>query len=204
MGEHDDLQGLLAEYALGTLTPEERAEVEALLEASAPVAARLKELERSMSLVTASQTPPASGWAKLAASLEGGRRFEHLVPKLAAHFDVSEAAARALVNSFDDAASWGPGPAEGLELLPVEAGPKWAGYMTVVVRLQPGAQLPMHTHGSREQVLVLEGGYRDDQSGQEFWRGEVDVRAEGTSHSFTALEGVPCLCASVVQLAEAP
>ena len=60
------------------------------------------------------------------------------------------------------------------------------------------------THGSREQVLVLEGGYRDDQSGQEFWRGEVDVRAEGTAHSFTALEGVPCLCASVVQLAEAP
>lgn len=204
MGEHDDLQGLLAEYALGTLTPEERAEVEALLEASPSVAARLKELERSMSLVTASQTPPASAWTKVAAALEGGGRFEHLVPRLAEHFDVSEAAARALVNSFDDAARWGPGPAPGLELLPVEAGPKWAGYLTVVVRLQPGAQLPMHTHAAREQVLVLEGGYRDDQSGQEFWRGEVDVRAEGTSHSFTAVAGPPCICASVVQLAEDP
>ncbi|MBM4776668.1 MAG: transcriptional regulator [Archangiaceae bacterium] len=204
MGEHDDLQGLLAEYALGTLTPEERAEVDALLEASPAVVARLKELERSMSLVTASQKPPASAWAKVAASLEGGGRFEHLVPKLAEHFDVSEAAARALVSSFDDPASWSPGPAEGLELLTVAAGPKWAGYMTVVVRLQPGAQLPMHTHAAREQVLVLEGGYRDDQSGQEFWRGEIDVRAEGTSHSFTAVAGPPCICASVVQLAEEP
>ncbi len=204
MGEHDDLQGLLAEYALGTLTPEERAEVEALLEVSPSAVERLKDLERSMSLVTASQKPPASAWTKVAASLEGGGRFEHLVAKLASHFDVSEAAARALVSSFDDAASWGPGPAEGLELLPVEAGPKWAGYMTVVVRLQPGAQLPMHTHAAREQVLVLEGGYRDDQTGQEFWRGEVDVRAEGTSHSFTALAGLACICASVVQLAEEP
>lgn len=204
MGEHDDLQGLLAEYALGTLTPEERAEVEALLEASPSVVARLKALERSMSLVTASQRPHAAAWAKVAASLEGGGRFEHLVPKLAEHFDVTEAAARALVNSFDDATRWAPGPAEGLELLPVEAGPKWAGYMTVVVRLQPGAQLPMHTHAAREQVLALEGGYRDDQTGQEFWRGEVDVRAEGTSHSFTAVAGPPCICASVVQLAEAP
>ncbi|MBL8936315.1 MAG: cupin domain-containing protein [Archangium sp.] len=202
MGEHDDLQGLLAEYALGTLTPEERAEVDALLEASASVVARLKELERSMSLVTASQKPPTSAWAKVAAALEGGGRFEHLVPKLAEHFDVTEAAARALVSSFDDPARWGPGPARGLELMPVEAGPKWAGYMTVVVRLQPGAQLPLHTHAAREQVLVLEGGYRDDQSGQEFWRGEVDVRAEGTSHSFTAVAGPPCICASVVQLAE--
>jgi anti-sigma factor ChrR (cupin superfamily) len=74
--------------------------------------------------------------------------------------------------------------------------------MTVLLRLVPGAQFPLHAHADRERVLLLEGGYRDDQSGAEFWRGELDVREAGTSHSFTALEGVPCLCASVAKLGE--
>jgi putative transcriptional regulator len=72
----------------------------------------------------------------------------------------------------------------------------------VLVRLEPGAQLPFHRHADREHVLVLEGGYRDDQSGAEFWRGELDVREDGSAHSFTALEGVPCICASVAKLGE--
>lgn len=198
----DELDGVLVEYVLGTLPPAERADVEAALARSPTLVAQLKALEASMAMVTMSLPPPSAPWSRVAAALEGPGRFAHLLPRLAAHFDVSEAEAKVLVESFDDASAWGPGPAPGLELLPVAAGPKWEGYLTVVLRLAPGAQLPMHTHASREQVLVLEGGYRDDQDGREFWRGEVDVREAGTSHSFTAVDGPPCLCASVVKLGE--
>lgn len=198
----DELDGVLVEYVLGTLPPAERADVEAALARSPTLVAQLKALEASMALVTMTGRPPEGPWKKVAAALDGAGRFSHLVPRLAEHFDVSDAEARALVESFDDSNAWGPGPGPGLELLPVVAGPKWEGYLTVVLRLAPGAQLPMHTHAAREQVLVLEGGYRDDQSGREYWRGEVDVRDEGTSHSFTAVDGPPCLCASVVKLAE--
>ncbi|MBE2248275.1 MAG: cupin domain-containing protein [Myxococcus sp.] len=197
-----DTLGLLAEYALGTLSPEERLEVEAALAKEPALRAALAELEASMAMVTVSQGAPAHVWQQLEAAVSGGRRFSHLVPALALHFDISEPRARALAEALDDRSAWQPGPAPGLLLMPVEAGPKWAGFMSVVVRLEPGAQLPMHTHAAREQVLVLEGGYRDDQTGREFWRGEVEVREAGTSHSFTAVPGVACLCASVVKLAE--
>jgi len=202
MAEHDDIMGLLAEYSLGTLSTAERAEVDAALARTPALVARLEELEASMAMVTASQHALPSVWKKLEAELQGSKRFSHLVPALAVHFDLPPEKAQALVDRFDDAAAWGPGPGDGLQLMPVEAGPRWDGFMTVVVRLEPGAQLPMHRHASREQVLVLEGGYRDDQSGQEFWRGDLDVREAGTSHSFTAVAGPACLCASVVQLGE--
>jgi len=202
MPEQDDIMGLLAEDALGTLSPEERSEVDAALARTPALVARLKELEASMAVVAASQQALPSVWEKLEAQLQGGRRFTHLLSALAAHVDISPANAQSLVDRFDDAAAWGPGPGDGLQLMPVEAGPKWGGFMTVVVRLEPNAQLPMHRHASREQVLVLEGGYRDDQSGQQFWRGDLDVREAGTSHSFTAVDGPACLCASVVQLGE--
>jgi putative transcriptional regulator len=202
MGEHDDIMGLLAEYALGTLSAEERAGVDAALLSTPALVARLRELEASMAVVTASQKALPSVWQKLEAALEDGRRFSHLVPALATHFDISPEQAQSLVDRFDDDSAWGPGPGDGLQLMPVEAGPRWDGFMTVVLRLAPGAQLPMHRHASREQVLVLEGGYRDDQSGEQFWRGDVDVREAGTSHSFTAVDGPACLCASVVQLGE--
>lgn len=202
--ESDELLGLLAEYALGTLSASERAEVQAALEANPALAARLAELDGSMSAVGLALPAPQLPWKRVSAELEGSKRFAHQLAALAEHFDLSLDDAGALAARLDDASQWGEGPAPGVELLPVAAGPKWAGYVTTMVRIAPGAQLPLHTHGSREQVLVLEGGYRDDQSGVEFWRGEVDVREQGTSHSFTALEGLACLCASVVKFPEEP
>lgn len=202
MSDQDQSLGLLAEYALGTLSASERAEVERLLKDQPELRGRLEELERSMTAVGTAFPAPKAPWSKVSAALEGAKRFSHLIPALAAHFDVPVEAAQALAERFDDPAEWGPGPSTGVELMPVEAGPRWEGFFTVMVKVQPGAQLPMHTHGSREQVLLLEGGYRDDQAGTEFWRGTLDVREEGTSHSFTALEGMPCLCASVVKPVE--
>jgi len=197
----DELLGLLAEYALGTLSADERADVETRLRADPALAPRLAELERSMTALNLSLAPPSQLWKRVSAELEGAKRFAHLMPALAEHFDLSVEQAQQLSERFDDASAWETGPAPGVRLMPVAPGPKWDGFMTVLVRLEPGAQLPMHTHASREQVLVLEGGYRDDQTGVEFWRGAVDVRDEGTSHSFTAVEGPACICASVVKLA---
>ncbi|MDX2012466.1 MAG: cupin domain-containing protein [Myxococcaceae bacterium] len=193
---------LLADYVLGTLSVVERARVDEALRQSPSLVESLRELEDAMRLVGVGLEAPKRPWAKVEQSLSGGRRFEHLVPKVAELFDVDEAAARALVESIDGAEGWGEGPAPGVMLLPVAAGPRCDGFMTALVRLEPGAQLPFHRHADRERVLVLEGGYRDDQSGSEFWRGELDVREDGSSHSFTALEGVPCICASVAKLGE--
>jgi putative transcriptional regulator len=202
MADAHPLDAWLVDYVLGTLAAPRRAEVEVALSASPALKQRVQDLEQAMRLVGFGLTPPRNIWAKVANSLEGVRRFEHLLPQVAELFDVDMASARTVLNAIDGTAGWMEGPAPGIELFPVEAGPKCDGFLTVIVRLAPHAQLPMHTHGALERVLVLEGGYVDDQTRQQFWRGELDERQAGTSHSFTALEGAPCLCASVSKLAE--
>lgn len=194
-----DLDDLLNDCAFGTATAEERE----LVMADAAAAARLAELEAALGVISMGLTAPPRSWSRLQQRLSGGQRFDHLVPNVAALFDLSESAARKLLGRIDDESAWLEGPSAGVLLMPVHAGPRREGLVTTLLKLAPGAQFPLHTHGAHEEVLVLEGGYRDDQSGVEMWRGRLDERDEGTTHSFTALEGLPCVCASVTGLAEA-
>ncbi len=194
-------EGLLADYVFGTASAAERAQVEAAVASSVAVAARLRDLETSMSELNAGLVAPPAAWKRVAARLEGGQRFGHLVPQLAELFDVPPAEAQVLLDALDGHDGWFDGPGPGLSIFPVMAGPRCDGFMAAVLKLQPGAVFPHHEHGATERVLVLEGGYRDV-SGAEFWRGALDVRAPGTAHHFTALEGLPCLCASVTKAPE--
>ncbi len=195
----EDLDDLLNDCAFGTASAEARARVMA----DDAAAMQLAELEAALGVISMGLSAPPRSWSRLQASLSGAHRFEHLVSRVAALFDLTEAQARSLLGRIDDDAAWLEGPAEGVLLMPVEAGPRREGLVTTLLKLAPGAQFPLHTHGAHEEVLVLEGGYRDDQSGLEMWRGRLDERDEGTTHSFTALEGLACICASVTGLAEA-
>lgn len=194
----DDSQDGLADYVLGTASPDERAR----LESDAALTAEVASLEQSLVTIASGLTAPGRLWRRLSDALAGAKRFEHLVPRLADLFQLDLEAARALTEQLDDASAWQQGPGEGVWLIPVDAGPKWSGFITTLLKLDPGAAFPFHLHGDEEHVLLLEGGYRDDQSGVEYWRGELDDRDKGTAHSFTALPGLGCLCASVTKLPE--
>ncbi|MDX2015408.1 MAG: hypothetical protein SFW67_34775 [Myxococcaceae bacterium] len=188
-----DLDGLLAEYLLGTLEADEAAEVAKELERSSEARERLESVRARLEA-----PPPTDGWSgfnAVAAWLEGGRRFEHLVPRLAALFEVSETAGRALVDTLDDDDVWEDGPADGVEVMQVDAGP---GRVAVVYRVQPGSSVRL----PRGRVLVLEGSYRDGQN-VEVWRGQLDERP-GERGMVLALEGPPCLCACVLAPGERP
>ncbi|MCA3014163.1 MAG: zf-HC2 domain-containing protein, partial [Myxococcaceae bacterium] len=102
-----DENDLLADYVLGTLPAAERARVEAALQGSPALAEALEALEGAMQLVGVGLEAPKSAWVKVQQSLAGGRRFEHLVPRLAELFDVDVQAARALAAAVDDDAAWG-------------------------------------------------------------------------------------------------
>lgn len=192
MSEHvlDELPG----YAAGLLAKGE----------AARVASHLRECAECQKAATETDTvaeglteAPKGVLSALDQKLEGAGRFEHLLPQLTGLFDVSEARGRELLGMIDKASSWATELAHGVWLCPIDAGPKVAGAFTVLVKVEPGALFPTHTHGGRERVLILEGGYRDV-SGTEFWRGEVDVREKGTSHSFTGLPELGCICAALM------
>lgn len=200
--EAEDLEALVLAYALGMAAESERSHLKQAMLRDPALAQLLAEFDDALGAVAMGFDAPRAPWKSVAENLEGGRRFSHLVPRLATLFDISPDAAAALIERVDVHSEWMEGPGQGVWLMPVDAGPKWKGYITTLLRLEPGSHLPAHTHGAEEQVLLLEGGYRDDPTGQEFWRGALDVRAAGTSHSLTALDGMACLCASVSRFPE--
>jgi putative transcriptional regulator len=195
MNHSEHVEERLPEFVLGQLPASDRVEVQRHLEACMACRAAASELEEAVGLASSALGPPSAGLRRLETSLAGVLRFEHLVPRLARLYDLGEEEARQLLARVDDEASWMEGPGEGIQLMEVQAGPACEGRINALLRLVPGATFPDHEHGDEERVLVLEGGFLDSE-GFERWRGELDVRAKGTRHTFTALEGLPCLCAS--------
>lgn len=196
---HDDL----SEFLLGTLVGADREAVEAHLHGCRECAQELETLSRGLLSLDRGAAPPARGLARLADAMRGSRRFEHFVPPIADLFQFDDVAARALLEQLDATEGWEAGPAEGIHLLPVLAGSELGPAITAVVKLEPGSIFPEHEHPGTEQVLVIQGGYRELESGTEVWRGDLSVRPRGSMHAFQALDGPPCICLSVLRLDEA-
>ena len=55
-----------------------------------------------------------------------------------------------------------------------------SGQSTVLIRMEPGAKLPTHSHGANEQCLVLEGDIRWGEVAYE--AGDFVVMAKDTTH----------------------
>lgn len=76
--------------------------------------------------------------------------------------------------------------------LPVE---KARGGMASLLKIAPGAAMPVHTHRGEEMTLVLSGGFTDESGA--FRRGDVEI-ADGTvEHRPVAMLGEPCICLAV-------
>ena len=72
------------------------------------------------------------------------------------------------------------------------------GQATVMIRMEPGASYPGHRHDGPEELLVLQGGFRDERG---TWRAGDYARFEaGSTHRPTALEdGPPCVFFAIAQ-----
>ena len=61
------------------------------------------------------------------------------------------------------------------------------GDSTVLIRMEPGCGYPAHTHNGIEEVLILQGGYRDQKG--EHRAGDYVLNVAGSSHHPVALKG---------------
>lgn len=141
------------------------------------------------------EAPPSGGVERLLARARRGR-LSFFVSQVATLFDLSTEAAAELLSRAERDEGWEEGPAPGVLIMTVNAGPRLPEAMTALVKLSAGAKFPLHPHFGPERVLVLEGGYRDS-TGVEVWRGEVQDMVQGTEHDFVAFDGIGCVCASV-------
>ncbi|MBM4014425.1 MAG: cupin domain-containing protein [Planctomycetes bacterium] len=73
-----------------------------------------------------------------------------------------------------------------------------SGDAAVLIRMEPGATYPRHLHVGDEDVLVLQGGFRDEQV--ELKCGEFRRFPAGSIHAPVAIEGgPPCVLFAVAR-----
>jgi putative transcriptional regulator len=194
------LDDMLPELLLGTVEPSARQAAERHLaecERCRAELARLSPGVEGLAALVVPVEPPPGVLARVVAEMEAPGRFGRFAEKVAALFDLTRERTLAVLESLSDADAWLQGPVEGIQLMPVEAGPAKSGMMAAFVRLSPGVRFPRHTHHGHEWNLVLEGGFRED-SGHEVWPGELLEKASGSAHDFVAIDGPACIAAALI------
>lgn len=179
----DDLHELLPLYALGILSREETAVVDAAVASDPALAAELASLMDATTGLVEPVTPAPEIKARLLASAGEGR-FETYSSKMSKLFDVSVDRARELLGLAERSASWEPQPVPGIHLVHFEGGPAYAAADCGFVRLADGAMFPPHDHLGEEVSLLLAGQLKVIESGVEriLVAGDELVQPEGSSH----------------------
>jgi putative transcriptional regulator len=75
---------------------------------------------------------------------------------------------------------------EGIFLHPLRRDAR-TGDSTVLIRMRPGCGYPAHRHNGVEEVLILQGGYRDQRGAHR--AGDYVVSEAGSTHHPIALAG---------------
>lgn len=193
----------LAEYALGVLPDDERARVHSHLTSCTACAAEA-DAYREATNVLASAAPrrPAPSFirARLLASAEAKGRLAKFTEALAKFFELPATRARALLDMIDEPGSWERDPS-GIGLIHLAAGPRYAamGVDAGLVRFPAGMVWPLHRHIGAEHHLILEGGFRIDQTGEELRTGATLISPAGSEHSFVVLPGDDCVTAVILE-----
>jgi quercetin dioxygenase-like cupin family protein len=171
---------------------------ELLLEGGPNDDARLAEALAD--LVPPAKVPPPLLRARVMATVAQPRlRYAPLFGKLSELFDLDDTALAAVFERAATPTAWTASAIPGTQLLHLQGGPRVVGADNGLVRLAAGARFPSHRHLGLERVLVLDGGYRDEQDGRLYLPGDWHEMQPGTSHAYTALtEGELLLAASVV------
>lgn len=144
--------------------------------------------------------PPAASAALrarlLAAVAAPEHRFLPFVARLAQLIDVAHDRARELLASLARPELWET-VLPNVQLFHLEGGPAVAGADVGFVRIAAGASFPHHRHGGYERVLVLQGGFVED-DGAVTRAGASTYRPAGSAHSLTALPDQELIYAVVV------
>jgi quercetin dioxygenase-like cupin family protein len=142
------------------------------------------------------KAPPQLLRERLLATVARPRlRFAPLFGALGELFDSSDTDLAGLFERAAEPDAWQASAVPGTELFHFQGGPRVAMADNGLVRIAAGARFPSHRHRGLERVLVLDGGYRDEPSGQLYLPGDWHEMAAGTTHAYSALSERPLLLA---------
>ena len=148
----------------------------------------LRFAEALSALVPPAQAPPQLLRERLLSTVARPRlRYAPLFGKLTELFDLDDTDLAALFERAATADAWTDSQIPGTRLMHLQGGPRVAAADNGLVRLAAGTRFPTHRHLGIERVLVLDGGYRDEQDGGLYLPGDWHEMQPGTSHAYTAL-----------------
>jgi putative transcriptional regulator len=92
------------------------------------------------------------------------------------------------------------GPSPSSRLYHIQPGPAILAVDGIAgfVKVEPGATFPRHKHLGREHVLVLQGGFRDE-DGTDVYAGEDNHKPAGSDHELVAHAGQPLIYLAVIR-----
>ena len=108
-------------------------------------------------------TMPSSGLRAALLSAVAGPWWAPFARRAGVLLDLDDDAIAALFGAIDNEQRWNDGPASGVRLFHIDAGPALSGAITGFVRLAPGARFPHHRHIGHEAVLMLEGSFLEEE-----------------------------------------
>lgn len=191
---------LLPEFVLGEVTTANISSIEAHLESCAECRDELLSLQRVFAdLVDDLPRVQLSEATQehLFSQVEGSRRFDPFIESVARLFDITSEASEHYLHSLDRDELWQPGPANGVQVVQVAAGPRLAKATAGFVRLGPQVRFPQHRHlNGEEHVFLIQGSYQDE-SGEIVKRGQLVSLPALHNHHLTALDGPVCIGAVV-------
>ncbi len=66
-----------------------------------------------------------------------------------------------------------------------------------IIKMDPGASVPIHSHGGREYILVLSGSFCDEYG--EYKKGDIQINDQKIKHTPIACKDSGCVCLTITE-----
>ena len=66
-----------------------------------------------------------------------------------------------------------------------------------LIKMDPGTSVPLHSHNSKEYILVLDGSFCDEYG--EYNKGDMQINDQKIKHNPTACKSNGCVCLSITE-----
>jgi len=66
-----------------------------------------------------------------------------------------------------------------------------------LIKMDPGASVPLHSHGGKEFILVLQGSFCDEYG--EYNKGDIQINDQKIRHTPTACKNKGCICLTITE-----
>ena len=66
-----------------------------------------------------------------------------------------------------------------------------------LIKMDPGVSVPLHSHGGKEYILVLEGSFCDEYG--DYYKGDIQINDQQIKHTPIASKETGCVCLSITE-----